>query len=131
MLQFQASAWITVAALLVYFWTVFKVGRARGLYKVIAPAVDGPPEFLRAMRVQANTVEQLIFFLPALWLCAVYFSDRWAGLGGALWVLGRIMYASAYYREASKRSTGFALATTASVALLVCAILGLLGVTAH
>lgn len=35
-----------------------------------APAVDGPPEFLRALRVQMDTVEQTVFFLQALWLGA-------------------------------------------------------------
>ncbi|MCU6434095.1 MAPEG family protein [Undibacterium sp. Jales W-56] len=125
-MQMQWTSWATIAALAVYVWTAANVSRARARYKVIAPAVDGPPEFLRAMRVQINTSEQIILFLPCLWLCTLWFSDHTAGIGGAIWVLGRIWYALTYYRDASKRATGFVLAMTASLSLLLLAVVGLL-----
>jgi len=125
-MQIQWSAWMTIAALLVYLWTILNVAKARGTYKVAAPAVDGPPGFLRAMRVQVNTGEQIVLFLPALWMCAYLLSDRWAALGGAAWVLGRIVYALAYYRDPGKRSAGFILALAATLGLLAGAAAGLL-----
>jgi glutathione S-transferase len=125
-MQLPWTSWVTIVALLMYFWVIANVGRARGKYQVKAPSVDGPPEFLRSLRVQINTSEQLIFFLPALWLCAYWWSDQVAGLGGALWIVGRVVYALAYYRDAAKRSAGFGIATLASIALLLGAVYGLI-----
>ncbi|MES2102912.1 MAG: MAPEG family protein [Pseudomonadota bacterium] len=125
-MQIQWTAWATIAALLVYMWTILNVSLARGKYKVAAPAVDGPAGFLRAMRVQVNTSEQIILFLPALWMCAYLLSDRWAALGGAVWAVGRIVYALAYYREPGKRSAGFMITLTATLGLLVGTAIGLL-----
>ncbi|MBI3283363.1 MAG: MAPEG family protein [Burkholderiales bacterium] len=119
------TSWITIAALAMYFWTAYAVAKARMRCQVRAPFVDGPPEFLRALRVQGNTVEQLIFFLPALWLCAFWSGDRLAAAGGAVWVLGRIWYALAYYRAAEKRGPGFTISLLAAVALLLGAIAGM------
>jgi glutathione S-transferase len=109
-----------------YFWIIYEVGKARDKYKVHAPSVDGPPEFLRALRVQINTVEQLIFFLPALWLCAYWWNDKIAAIGGVIWIVGRVMYAIGYYRDAAKRSMGFTLSMLAAIALVLGAVFGLL-----
>ena len=62
------SALVSVISLLVYYFTVFKAGMARGRFKVDAPSHDGPPEYLRFVRAHQNTAEHLILFLPALWL---------------------------------------------------------------
>ena len=120
------TSWVTLAVLAMYFWIIYKVGAARGKHQVHAPSVDGPPEFLRALRVQINTVEQLVFFLPALWLCAFWLNDKMAAIGGAVWLVGRVMYAIGYYREAAKRSAGFLVSTLAAIALVLGAVYGLL-----
>ena len=124
-MQWKMTAWTTLAALLVYFWTAFNVAKAHAKYKVSAPVMDGPPEFNRIMRVQANTVEQIVMFLPALWMCAYFLGDRWAALGGVLWCVGRIAYALGYYRDAAKRSTGFGITMFATFALMIGTIVGL------
>jgi len=125
-MQFQWTAWATLAALMLCLWTMYRVGKARAAHKVSAPAVDGPPEFLRVLRVQVNTIEQMTLFLPALWLCAWVLSDRWAAAAGAIWVTGRIVYALGYYREAAKRSAGFGLSLFATSALMLGTVVGLL-----
>jgi len=122
----KMTAWITLAALLFYFWTGLNVGRARGKYKVAAPSTDGPEEFQRVLRVQVNTLEQLALFLPTLWMCATFLSDRWAATAGLAWVLGRILYALAYYKEPAKRELGFGITVLASVALMIGTVIGLL-----
>lgn len=127
-MHLQWTSWLTLAVLCMYFWNVTIVGRLRTLHKIKAPAMDGPPEFLRAMRVQANTVEQMIFFFPALWLCAIWSGDLPAALLGLVWLVGRIMYAMAYLKDASKRSMGFLISGLAAVTLLLGAVLGLSGV---
>jgi glutathione S-transferase len=120
------TAWATLAALAVYFWTVVNAARARVKYKVTAPSMEGPLQFQSAQRVQVNTVEQLVLFLPALWLCAYLLGDRWAALGGAVWVVGRVLYARAYYKNPARRAPGFILTLLSSVALALGAAAGLL-----
>lgn len=122
--EFGLTGLVTLAALVVYFWTVMMVGRARGLYKVPAPAMDGPPEFLRAVRVQVNTLEQIVLFLPALWLFAAAWGDTAAALVGIVWPAGRILYAMAYYRDAAKRGPGFLIAMLPTMILLLGALGG-------
>lgn len=124
-MQLPWTSWATLATLIMYFWIIFNVGKARGKYRVQAPSVDGPPEFLRALRVQINTVEQLIFFIPALWLCAYWWNDKIAALGGVIWIIGRLMYAISYYRDAEKRAMGFVMSTLAAIALVLGAAYGL------
>ncbi len=124
-MQMQYTAWACIASLLTYAWTIRNVGVARVKYGVKAPEMNGPPEFMYAQRVQINTAEQMLLFLPALWMCALYLGDLWAAAGGVLWVIGRIMYALAYYQDPSKRGPGFATTVTASVMLLIGAGVGL------
>jgi glutathione S-transferase len=119
------TAWVTIAVLLTYVWILANVARARGKYKVIAPSIDGPVEFQRVYRVQINTVEQIVLFLPALWLCAYFFSDRWAAAGGIVWIVGRIVYALGYYKDPAKRELGFGISIAATVALMAGTVIGL------
>ncbi len=119
------TAWATLAVLLL-FWLTFNVGRARARFKIDAPATDGPPAFLSVLRVHANTVEQLVLFLPALWLCAVFYSDRFAALCAVAWLAGRILYAVGYYRDPAKRGPGFGIALLATLVLIGATVRALL-----
>ena len=49
-----------------------------------------------------------------------------AAIGGVIWLVGRVMYAIGYYRDAAKRSAGFLVSTVAAVALVLGAVFGLL-----
>src|SRR5690625_7314259 len=88
---------VLLAAALV-FATIVLTGRARMKYGIKAPAVTGHPGFERAYRVQMNTLEQTVLFLPVLWLAAAYGHPAWAGL------LGQIGRASC--RERVEREVG-------------------------
>jgi glutathione S-transferase len=81
--------------------------------------MSGNPDFERVVRVHANTMEQLIFFLPLLWLFSWYVSPLWGAGIGMAWVIGRILYAWGYYQAAEKRGPGFAIASLSSMVLLV------------
>ncbi len=120
------TAWITLAALGVYAWTMSNAAVARGKYKVKAPSMDGPLPFQCAMRVQANTLEQLPLLLPPLWMCALFLGDKWAAAGGALWCVGRIMYALAYYKDPSTRTLGYVIGMAACGLLIAGTGVGLL-----
>lgn len=117
-------ALVTLLAVLLMFGTAFAVGRARGRYKIQAPATSGHPAFERAFRVQMNTLEAALLFLPTLWLAARYGFAFWAGIAGLAWLAGRIWYALAYLQEAGKRGGGFLLGMVAWMATLVMALLG-------
>jgi len=114
----------TVFILLFYFYTVFTVGRSRAKYKIEAPAMTGHPEFERAVRVQVNTLEWLIIFLPAMWLFAAYVNPTIAALLGLLWIVGRYIYMRAYLKEPSTRSTGFGIQAFASAVALFGGLIG-------
>jgi len=117
---------ITVLTLVVYFVITLNVGKARFKYNVKPPATTGDPNFERALRVQQNMLEQIIFFLPLLWIFSYYISARWGLILGAIWIVGRILYAWGYYQAAEKRGPGFGISTLASLGLLVGAIAGLI-----
>ncbi len=117
---------ITVLTLLLYFVLTINVGRARRKYNVSPPAMIGDPNFERVLRVQQNTLEQLIFFLPLLWLFSFYVSPIWSAGLGAIWLVGRIVYAWGYYQEAEKRRIGFAISSLSSMILLAGSLIGII-----
>lgn len=119
-------ALITLATLLLLFGCICLVSAARGRHKVRAPATIGPEEFERVFRVQMNTLENVVIFLPALWLASIYFSPRIAAAIGAVWVVARIWYAFAYPRNPGDRGAPFVIASIAWGALMVLAAWGLL-----
>ena len=117
-------ALVTLLAVLLLFGTLFAVGRARGKYDIKAPAISGHPAFERAYRVQMNTLENTVMFLPTLWLAAHYGFSGWAGVAGLVWIVGRVWYALAYLQDAGKRGPGFALGMLGWAATLIMAGIG-------
>ena len=105
--QYFYTSFITLLTVLLMFGLTFNVGRARGKYQVKAPAVSGHELFERAYRIQLNTIENVLMFLPALWLYAVFLSDKGAGDSGAIWLIARVWYAIAYQVNPAKRGLGF------------------------
>jgi len=93
-------------ALLVYYFTLLRAGLARIKYKVQAPAHSGPEAYERHVRAHQNTLEHLALFLPGLWLFSFAVSPLWAAAIGAIWPVGRLLYALGYYQAAEKRSIG-------------------------
>jgi glutathione S-transferase len=116
---------ITLAALILYIGTAVMVARARGRHGIKPPATTGHPEFERALRVQSNTLEQLVPFLAALWLTAVFWAPLPAAILGIVWLFARVVYAAGYYRAAEKRMAGFVLGILALVLLFIGAGYGL------
>ncbi|MGH6940345.1 MAPEG family protein [Hypericibacter sp.] len=116
----------TIAALLVYLATFVLASRMRYRHKVMAPSTEGPEEFKRAQRIQANTLEQLVPFLASLWLFAIFVSPLWAAVLGAVWVAGRVLYMVSYFRDPAKRGPGFVVAAAACIALLAGALIGVI-----
>jgi uncharacterized membrane protein YecN with MAPEG domain len=110
---------VTAVALLQFFWFGWQVGVARGKYNIAAPAISGNDMFERHFRVQMNTQEQLLVFLPALWIFASFISPLWAAVLGAIFVVGRAVYATTYVRDPKSRSIGFALTAIPNLLMLL------------
>jgi uncharacterized MAPEG superfamily protein len=110
---------VIVLALLQFVLFGTAVGWARGKYGVQAPAVSGNEQFERYFRVHMNTLEQLVVFLPAVWLFAQFVSPRWAaGLGG-VYLVGRVLYFLSYVKDPKSRGLGFMLTSVPSLVMLV------------
>jgi glutathione S-transferase len=105
--QYLYTSIITLLVVLLMFGLTFNVGRARGKYQVKAPAISGNEFFERAYRVQMNTIENVLMFLPALWLYAIHIGDKGAGDSGVIWLIARVWYAISYQKNPAKRGLGF------------------------
>jgi glutathione S-transferase len=112
-------------ALLEYSVMAALVGRARGQYGVHAPATTGHPAFERINRVHINTLENLIVFVPAVWIFGLYVSSLWAAVLGATFVLARAIYAVGYYRAAERRGAGAGITGIVNLILVVGGLIGL------
>ena len=88
-------------------------------HRIDAPATTGHPEFERAFRVQMNTLENALLFLPAFWVFTAFVSEIWASAIGIVWLAARVWYAIAYQKAASRRGPPFGLSMLAIV-ILVC-----------
>ncbi|MDF1621843.1 MAG: MAPEG family protein [Pseudohongiella nitratireducens] len=108
---------IAVLAILQYLYFGILVGKARGKYNVEAPAVSGHPEFERYYRVQMNTLEMLVFFLPSLYLFAEYVDAIIAAGLGLVYLVGRFLYQQSYVKDPKTRGLGFGLTILPSLAM--------------
>jgi glutathione S-transferase len=115
---------VLALALAEYLYFGFAVGRARERYGIKAPAITGHQTFECYYRVQMNTLELLIAFVPALWLFAYYVSAQWAAVLGAVFIVGRLVYFRAYVSDPSKRNLGFLLSILPVAALIVGGLIG-------
>ncbi len=122
----ELPALVTLLTVLLLFGTMFVTGKARGKYDIKAPAISGHPGFERAYRVQMNTIENTVMFLPALWLAATHgFGGLWAGAAGLVWLVGRAWYAFAYLKDPANRGGGFIVSMLAWAALVLMAGIGI------
>jgi uncharacterized membrane protein YecN with MAPEG domain len=115
---------VTALALLQFIVFGFKVGAARGRYGVKAPAITGNEIFERLFRVQQNTLEQLIAFLPGIYLFSRYFNPLVAAALGVVYLIGREVYAYTYTKDPSKREVGYGMTFLPMVILVVGGLIG-------
>jgi glutathione S-transferase len=115
---------VILLALLEYIVFGLLVGRARARCNIAAPAITGHPVFERYFRVQQNTLEQLIVFVPSVWFFGMYVSALWAAGLGVVFIIGRAIYLNGYVEDPKKRSAGFGLSFLPNVILLFGALIG-------
>ena len=115
-----------VIALALIEYTVFGmlVGKARGKYGIDAPAISGNPIFERYYRVQQNTLEVLVLFIPGMWMFGYYVSANVAAGLGLIFIVGRFLYLRSYVADPKSRSIGFALSFIPAQILIIGGLIG-------
>ncbi len=122
----EHAALIILLALIQYTLFSIRVGSARGKFSIQAPRTTGDETWERLYRVQQNTLEQLIVFIPALWFFSMYTSARWALVPGLVFLVGRQLYSIQYVRDPKTRATGMALTFLANGVLVAGGLIGVL-----
>ena len=121
-------ALVVLLSLLEFMVFGMLVGRARARYKILAPATSGHPVFEQTFRVHYNTLELLVVFIPAIWLFGLYLNPRWGAIIGAVFLVGRALYAVGYIRAPEKREIGAMLSLGSVAVLLFGALFGVIRV---
>jgi uncharacterized MAPEG superfamily protein len=94
----------------------------RGKHGIKAPAQTGHEEFERANRVHLNTLEQLVVFIPALWMQAFFSKPLYGAIVGMVYIVGRFIYRAEYLKDPDSRGLGFTLSFIPSATLLIWAL---------
>jgi hypothetical protein len=115
---------VTILAVLQFIVFGYQVGGARTRYGVKAPAITGNEVFERYFRVQQNTLEQLVAFLPGIYLFSHYWNPLWAAGLGVIFLIGRQMYSMGYVKDPAKRGAGFGVSALPVIVLLVGGLIG-------
>jgi len=115
---------VTALAILQFIVFGFKVGMARAKYGIMAPATTGNEVFERHFRVQQNTLEMLVVFLPGIYLFSRHFNPLAAAVLGVIYLLGRELYAAAYVRNPTARGAGYGLSALPSWLLVAGGLVG-------
>ena len=120
----EIVAIVTILALIECFVFSILVARARHSLGIEPPTMVGDPIFERYQRVHQNTLEQLILFLPSLWIFAYYVHVQAAAILGLVFIAGRGLYCRGYIAAAEKRTLGFVIGQIATSVLLLGGLAG-------
>jgi glutathione S-transferase len=121
---------IALAVIEFFIFGIF-VGRARVKYEIPAPAITGNPVFERYYRVHYNTMEQLVCFIPGMFLFSIYVSAPAAAVLGVIFILGRIVYFRGYIADPKKRGPGFGLSALPTMILVLGGLSGAIWSAMH
>jgi glutathione S-transferase len=118
--------YVDIVAMLQYLTFGTLVGSARGRYGIRGPATTGSEPFERVYRVQMNTLELLVALIPVMYAAARYWPAHYVAALGAVYLIGRTIYAFAYVKNPQSRHLGFALSIFPILALALAALVAAL-----
>ena len=99
------------------------VGKARDKFGVKAPAVTGNESFERYYRVQMNTLELTVIFIPSILLASNYWSPFLMAALGFVYLIGRVLYFYAYVGN-KKRVVPYLMSFVPTILFVVLGIIG-------
>ncbi len=120
----ELVAIITVLALIQFVFFGFRVGQMRAKHGVKAPDMIGDPEFMRMFRIHQNTMEQLVVFVPALWIFAHYWDPKWGAAIGLVYIASRFVYYLGYLKDPKDRGRGFGIGFVTNAVLMIGSLVG-------
>jgi len=115
---------VVIVALFEYVFFTMRTGKARMDSGLKAPAVTGDEMFERFFRVQQNTIEQIVVFIPSIYICAIYLHELAAAVIGLLFIIGRALYFRSYTTAPEKRGPGMIITVLSNVLLLLGGLAG-------
>lgn len=116
---------LILLSLLQYTYFAFLVGSSRAKHEVSAPKVAGDETWERSFRVQQNTLEQLIVFIPGMLAFSFYVSNVWVLVPGVAFLIARQVYAHQYVKDPASRAPGFLLSLLANMVLVFGSLIGI------
>ena len=115
---------VVIIALFEYVLFTMRTGKARMDSGLKAPAVSGDEMFERYFRVQQNTLEQIIVFIPSIYICGLYLNAPAAAGVGLLFIIGRALYFHSYTTAPEKRGPGMIITVLSNTLLLLGGLAG-------
>jgi len=115
----EAIAIVAILALAQFVLFSIQVGSMRAKHDVRAPAITGHPDFERMFRIQQNTMEQLVVFIPVLWIFGYLVNPFWGAAIGLVFIIGRFMYRASYLKDPAARGMGFTITFVPTAVMLV------------
>jgi uncharacterized membrane protein YecN with MAPEG domain len=120
----EPAVQVILLALTQFTYFSVRVGASRQKYGVNAPRTSGDENWERLYRVQQNTMEQLVIFIPSMLAFSFYVSALWALLPGVLFLVGRQLYSYEYVSNPASRAPGMAMTLLANGVLLAGGLIG-------
>lgn len=116
----------TLGCVALFFYTGFACGKQRAKHDVPPGTVEGPEEFKRHYRSQANLLEALVMYLPSAWLFGMYGSPPAAGVLTLVFLGGRVMYHRAYVADPATRTMPFVVGIGSTALAWIAALISIL-----
>ena len=128
---FQVSQFpilITIITLFIYQILSLNVSRSRFQNKIPAPITVGNLNFERAYRTHLNFLENMVIFLPLVWICSSFGNNIFYLLSCVFWIIGRVVFSISYIKDLDLKIkiAANAVAITSIFVLLIMIFIGIL-----
>jgi glutathione S-transferase len=98
--MFTNQILFTIISLVIYQYLSVLVSQARYAHGVKAPATTGNQTFERYHRTHMNFLENLVPFIPLIWIAGLEFSQNFFYLAACIvWILGRSVFSYGYIKN--------------------------------
>jgi glutathione S-transferase len=118
-------ALITIFSSLLTFFLAYNTGKTRRTQKSPAYEATKNKQVLIANRVHMNQIENMIVYLPILWMAGLFGPIILVAIVGTVWFASRVAYSIMYLKNPEKRTIPFVIGV---VCMIITTLLALLGI---